>query len=51
MIVMRALMLLGGASLVATGIGMTMIGVLAFIGVPLLIVGLGLVSAAANPQR
>ena len=51
MIVMRALMLLGGASLVATGLGMTMIGVLAFIGVPLLVLALGLVSAAATPRR
>ncbi|HEX6422190.1 MAG TPA: hypothetical protein VFZ79_01845 [Acidimicrobiales bacterium] len=51
MIVMRALMLLLGAPLVATGIGMTMVGVLAFVGVPLLVVGLGLVSAAVNPSR
>ena len=50
MIVMRALMLLVGASLLATGIGVTMVGVFAFVSVPMLVVGLGLVSAAANPQ-
>jgi hypothetical protein len=50
MILVRLLMLLVGAPLVAGGIGMTMVGVFAFIGVPMLVVGLGLVSAAANPR-
>jgi hypothetical protein len=50
MIVLRFLMLMVGAPLVATGIGMTMVGVFAFIGIPLLVIGLGLVSAAANPR-
>lgn len=50
MILLRLLMLSIGAPLVATGIGMTMVGVLAFIGIPMLVLGLGLVSAAANPR-
>ena len=50
MIVVRLLMLLAGAPLVATGIGLTMVGVFAFIGLPMLVVGLGLVSAAASPR-
>ena len=43
-------MLLLGASLLAGGLGLTMIGVFAFIGIPLLALGLGLVSAAVNPR-
>jgi hypothetical protein len=50
MILIRLLAILTGAGLVASGIGMTMIGVLAFIGIPLLVVGLGLISAAVNPR-
>lgn len=50
MIVFRALMVLVGVSLVGGGMGLTMIGVFAFIGVPLLIVGLGLISAGVNPR-
>lgn len=49
-IVLRALMVLVGVSLVGGGMGLTMIGVFAFIGVPLLIVGLGLISAGASPR-
>lgn len=50
MIFLRLLMLLTGAPLVASGIGLTMVGVFAFIGLPMLVVGLGLVSAAASPR-
>jgi hypothetical protein len=50
MTIMRVLMFLAGAPLVATGIGLTMVGVLAFMGIPLLVVGLGLLSAATSPQ-
>lgn len=48
MILLRAFMFLVGAPLVAGGIGLTMIGVFAFIGMPMLI--LGLVSAAISPR-
>lgn len=48
---LRVLMLAAGIPLVAGGLGMTMIGVLAFLGVPLLIVGLGLISGAVSPDR
>lgn len=51
MILLRALMLLIGVSLTAGGMGLTMIGVFAFLGIPMLILGLGLISAATNPQR
>ena len=50
MLLLRLLMLLTGAPLVATGVGLTMVGVFAFIGIPMLVVGLGLVSAAVNPR-
>lgn len=50
MLLLRLLMLLIGAPLVATGVGLTMVGVFAFIGIPMLVVGLGLVSAAVNPR-
>lgn len=46
----RALMLFMGLPLIATGIGLTMVGIFAFIGMPMLILGLALVSAAAGPQ-
>ena len=46
----RALMLLMGLPLIATGIGLTMVGIFAFIGMPMLILGLALVSAAAGPR-
>lgn len=50
MILLRAFMFLAGAPLVAGGIGLTMIGVFAFIGMPMLILGLGLISAAISPR-
>jgi hypothetical protein len=40
-----------GVSLVASGMGMTLVGVLAFVGMPLLIVGLGLVSSLVPDDR
>lgn len=48
--VVRALMLLTGLSLVGTGIGLTMIGIFAFIGLPMLIVGLSLISGSTDPR-
>jgi len=51
MILLRLLMIVIGVSLAAGGLGLTMIGVFAFIGVPLLILGLGLISAGANPRK
>jgi hypothetical protein len=50
MILFRFLLVVIGASLVAGGLGLTMVGVFAFIGVPLLLVGLGLVSAGTSPR-
>jgi hypothetical protein len=49
-VITRALMLFMGLPLIATGIGLTMVGVLAFVGMPMLILGLALVSAAAGPR-
>jgi hypothetical protein len=49
-VIARALMLFMGLPLIATGIGLTMVGIFAFIGMPMLILGLALVSAAAGPQ-
>ena len=46
----RALILLAGLPLIATGIGLTMVGIFAVIGIPMLILGLALVSAAAGPR-
>lgn len=46
----RLLMLVMGLPLIATGIGLTMVGIFAFVGMPMLIVGLALVSAAAGPR-
>jgi hypothetical protein len=43
--------LLAGLPLIATGIGLTMVGIFAVIGIPMLILGLALVSAAAGPDR
>ena len=43
-------MLLMGLPLIVTGIGLTMVGIFAFIGMPMLILGLALVSAAAGPR-
>jgi hypothetical protein len=51
MILIRLFAILSGSGLVASGIGLTMVGVFAFIGVPLLIAGLGLISAGVNPSR
>jgi hypothetical protein len=45
MILLRLVMIVTGASLVAGGLGLTMIGVFAFIGMPMLILGLGLAPA------
>ena len=49
-VVARALMLLVGMPLVAGGIGLTMVGIFAFIGMPMLILGLALTSAATAPR-
>jgi hypothetical protein len=43
-------MLLVGMPLVAGGIGLTMVGIFAFIGMPMLILGLALTSAATAPR-
>jgi hypothetical protein len=48
MILIRLVSILAGAGLVAGGLGMTMIGVFAFIGIPMLVLGLGLISAATS---
>jgi hypothetical protein len=48
MILIRLVAILAGAGLVAGGLGMTMIGVFAFIGIPMLVLGLGLISAATS---
>src|SRR5262245_63062519 len=50
MILLRLLMTVIGVSLAAGGLGLTMIGVFAFIGAPLLILGLAPISARANPR-
>lgn len=50
MILLRLLMIVVGASLIGGGMGLTVIGVFAFIGVPMLVLGLGLVSAGVNPK-
>ena len=50
MFIIRLLMLLAGAPFIAGGMGLTMIGVFAFVGMPMLVVGLGLVSAVVNPR-
>lgn len=50
MILLRLLMLVVGVSLVGGGLGLTMIGVFAFVGLPMLVIGLGLISAATNPR-
>jgi hypothetical protein len=50
MLVLRLVLLLMGASLVAGGLGLTAVGVFAFVGLPLLVIGLGLVSAAVGPR-
>jgi hypothetical protein len=50
MLLLRVLMFFTGVPLVAGGVGMTAIGVFAFLGVPMLILGLGLISAAINPR-
>jgi hypothetical protein len=44
-------MIVTGVSLTAGGLGLTMVGVFAFIGMPMLILGLSLISAGANPPR
>jgi hypothetical protein len=50
MILFRFVMIVIGASLIAGGLGLTMVGVFAFIGIPMLILGLGLVSAGTSPR-
>lgn len=48
----RAIPIVIGLPLVATGFALTAsFGILAFIGMPLLILGLGCVSAGTGPQR
>ena len=48
----RAAMLLAGVAVAFAGFGLVAaFGVLAFIGMPLLFVGLGLISAATAPDR
>jgi hypothetical protein len=49
----RALMLIVGLPLIASGIGPTMVGIFAFLGTPTLGLGLGLAlaSAAAGPPH
>lgn len=44
-------MVVVGGSLVGGGLGLTAVGVFAFIGMPMLILGLSLISAATNPRR
>lgn len=51
MILFRLLLIVIGVSLAAGGLGLTMVGVLAFIGMPMLILGLGLISTGANPPK
>jgi hypothetical protein len=47
----RAVMLLAGVSVAFAGFGLVVaFGVLAFIGMPLLFIGLGLISASINPE-
>lgn len=49
---MRIFMVAMGLPLIATGFGLTAaFGIFAFIGMPLLILGLGLLSAGVNPQK
>jgi hypothetical protein len=50
MILLRVLTFLAGPPLVAGGLGVTAIGVLAFLEVPMLILGLGPISAAVTPR-
>ncbi len=50
--VLRMVMVAIGLPLVATGFGLTAaFGIFAFIGMPLLILGLGFVSAGVNPPK
>lgn len=46
----RALMILVGMMVAAMGIGMTMIGIFAVVGVPMIMVGLALLVEGADPQ-
>lgn len=46
----RVLMVFAGLPLIAGGVGLTMVGILAPIGMPMLILGLALVSAATGPR-
>jgi hypothetical protein len=50
--VLRMIMVAIGLPLIATGFGLTAaFGIFAFVGMPLLIVGLGFVSAGVNPPK
>lgn len=46
----RALMMLVGVTLASMGAGMTMLGIFAFVGMPMLIVGLMLIIEAADTR-
>jgi hypothetical protein len=46
----RLMMIVLALPLVATGVGLVMLGVFAPIGAPMLIVGVSLISAATNPS-
>ena len=50
MILRRIPTFLAGEPLVSGGLGLTAIGVFAFLGVPMLILGLGLIGAAVTPR-
>ena len=47
----RFILLAVGLPLAVTGVSLAVIGVFAFVGIPLLVVGLGCVSAAVDPSR
>lgn len=49
-VIVRALMVFAGLPLIAGGLGLTMVGIFAPIGMPMLILGLALVSTATSPR-